>query len=817
MAIGEKLYASMGEAMRDAMDHQRAGQLNQAERLYRAILADDPAHAAAAYNLALIKVRTGRAREALPVLKAAFDADRANEAALVNYAVALAGSGQAGSAQAVLLEAKQRGQGGAALEATLVQIAGLLGLPGDTTHPAGRKGHPAEPPAPSLTALVNLFNAKMHTELEAEALRMCERYPQSTRLMHLLGASRLARGLNAEALDVLLKANQLAAADAGILNLLGVALFRLGRHGEASLRFQQGLATEPRSYETLVNAAANALAAGDIGGGQRFAEQALQIRANGVEAMLNLANALVAARRSSEAVELLRRAIAVEPNSAVLYMNLGNLLTSIGKADDAVVALREAVRRRPDLAPAHLNLGRALHDQGEVLLAKQHFRAASDLDASLAAAHSAYLCALVHDATVSPQHVFEEHLRIGDLLEAPYRGAWREHRNDRDPERELRLGFVSGDLREHPVSNLIEPVWRALRGGRHRLIAYSNGRSGDDAEVRLRALAHEWVEVDRMSDNDLAERIRQDGIDILFDLSGHTAGNRLPVFARKPAPIQVSWIGYPGTTGLSAMDYRFRRSISSSGNAAQAQFREKLVHLGAPSFEPALDAPMVNALPACGNGYLTFGGFARPSKLGEGVIALWSRVLRAIPDARLIMAGIDEASTKQKLLSAFAVHGVAERRITIHPRLPTDKYLALHCEVDIILDTFPYAGGTTTYHAVWMGVPVLTLAGPSPPQNQAAGLLVLVGLSNWIAPHEDGFVEQACRAARDLPALARLRVGLRAAAERYCQGATGETAQELELALRTIWRRWCSGGEPVSFSCRADRLLETFPEASTAR
>jgi tetratricopeptide (TPR) repeat protein len=272
---------------------------------------------------------------------------------------------------------------------------------------------------------------------------MCERYPQSARLLHLLGASRLARGLNAEALDVLLKANRLAAADAGILRLLGVALFRLGRHDEARLRFEQSLASEPDSYETLVNASANALAAGDVEGGRRLAEQALRVQADGVGAMLNLANALVAARRGTEAVELLRRAIAVEPNSAVLYLNLGNLLTDLGRADEAVVALQEALRRRPDLAPAHLNLGRALHDLGENELAQRHLRAASDLDPRLAQAHSAYLCSLAHDATVSPQRVFEEHLRIGDLLEAPHRGAWQAHGNDRDPERALRLGFVS--------------------------------------------------------------------------------------------------------------------------------------------------------------------------------------------------------------------------------------------------------------------------------------------------------------------------------------------------------------------------------------
>lgn len=800
MASVGMLHGSVGEAMRDATDHQRAGRLEQAERIYRAVLAEDPAHATAAYKLALIWVRTGRAREALPILKAAFDADRENEAALINYAVALAGSGQAESARAVLVEARQRGHGGSAVDAALVQVERLLGSVDRAARGTGLNKYPGEPSVPALNALADLFRAARHSELEAAAHRLAEQYPLSARIFHFLGASRLARRRDAEALEALLRASRLVAGDAGILNLLGVALYRLGRYEEARLHFEQSLASEPGNYDALVNASANAIAAGDSDGARRFAEMALAVRTDGVEAMLNLGNALIADGRGDEAAQLLRRAIALQPGSAVLYLNLGNVLVELGRDGEAVKVLQEALRLRPDHAPTHLNLGRALHNVGDAVSAQRHFRAASDLDPGLAEAHSAYLFALAHDATVSPQRAFEEHVRVGELLEAPHRNAWREHANDRSPERELRLGFVSGDLREHPVANLVEPIWHALRARRNCIIAYSNGGSVDAVQARLRALVHEWVQVERMNDDVFAERIRQDRIDILFDLSGHTARNRLPVFARRPAPVQVSWIGYPGTTGLSAMDYRFVRGFRAGNDAMTALFSEKLVHFGARGFEPVSDAPQVNALPALEKGYVSFGGFARPSKLGEGVVDLWSRVLLAVPDCRLIIAGIDEEGARQRLQSAFVGRGVADHRLRIHPRLPMAQYLALHHDVDVILDTFPYSGGTTTFHAAWMGVPVLTLAGQSLQQNQSAALLDALGLSNWVVRSKEEFVRHACRAAADLPALSRLRAGLRAAAERSFRGATAQTAEELELALRTIWRRWCEGDEPTSFS-----------------
>lgn len=672
--------------------------------------------------------------------------------------------------------------------------------PSGNSHEPGRTGQPL---ATAMATLFGLFRTGRHAEVESLAQRLLESHPESIEVLCLLGASRLSRGLLGEAEQALAKANRLAPGDAQTLGLLGVTLYRLGRHDEARSRFENSLRLQPASYETLVNAAANEVAAGNAEAALSLATRALSLRPNGVEAWLNMGNALMTGGRSEDGADAYRRAIALLPDAADVHLNLGNALFASRRFSEAAASLRQVLTLNPGYAAAHLNLGRTLHELGDTGTAQHHFWKAAQLDPSSSEANSAYLFALLHDPRHSREHVYLEHLRIGDLMEAPYRSAWRGHANDRDPERALRIGYVSGDLHDHPVANLIEPIWRAMRHGRNQIFAYANGARRDAAQARLRALAHEWVQVERMNDDELAERIRADAIDILFDLSGHTARNRLLAFARKPAPIQVSWIGYPGTTGLSAMDYRFVRDLSSQGSAVQPLFREKLVAFRARGFDPAPEAPEVNPLPALQTGRLTFGSFNRPSKLGEAVIALWSRVLLAVPDSRLLVAGVDESVVKERLGATFAAHGVEAHRLEFRPRVPVPQYLAMHHDVDLALDTFPYTGGTTTYHALWMGVPVLTLTGPSLQQNQAASVLGSLGLSDWVTANEEEFVEKARRVAADLPALGQLRSSLRSKAEKHFVAVIDQTAREMDSALRTIWRRWCAGQEPSSFDAQA--------------
>jgi hypothetical protein len=319
----------------------------------------------------------------------------------------------------------------------------------------------------------------------------------------------------------------------------------------------------------------------------------------------------------------------------------------------------------------------------------------------------------------------------------------------------------------------------------------------------------------------LAQQIRADGIDILIDLSGHTRNNRLLTFARKPAPIQASWIGYPGTTGLQAMDYYLADRFLLPPGLFDGQFTEKIVRLpGTAPFCPAQESPPVNALPALTNGCITFGSFNRLNKITRPVVALWSRLMSAVPGSKMLMGAMPEGDDHSGLIDWFAREGIARERLSFHPRSGIAAYLELHHQVDICLDTFPYNGGTTTLHAIWMGVPTLTLAGGTVPARQGAALLGHVGLEEFVAQDAADFVRKGLRWTGDVAALAELRSGLR---ERFAHSALGRPeliAAGLESALRTMWQRWCAGLPPESFDADttfgADAILhhaETFYRA----
>lgn len=530
-------------------------------------------------------------------------------------------------------------------------------------------------------------------------------------------------------------------------------------------------------------------------------DRAIALKPDFAETHVNRGKTLDNLGRLEEALASCERAIALKPDLAEAHVNKGKTLDNLGRTEEALTTYDRAIALKPGLAEAHVNKGKILGDLGVLEEALASYNRAVALKPDLAGAHSDLLFLHSHDGNIDADSLFVEHCRFGEQFESPVRTEWPRHDNIRDPERRLQIGFVSADLRNHSVAAFIEPVLAHLIKRRQlSLHVYYNHEREDDVTLRLRGMVERWNPVHALSNAALAEKIRADGIDILIDLSGHTGGNRLAAFARKPAPLQASWMGYPGTTGLRAMDYYLADRHFLPVEQFADQFTEKIVYLPANApFLPFAGAPAVNPLPALNRGQFTFGSFNRISKINRSVIAMWAQLLRALPDSRMLLGGLPEERQCETLLAWFALEGIARERLTLHPRSGMTSYMKLHHQVDLCLDTFPYTGGTTTCHALWMGVPTLSLAGATPGGRAGAAILGGVGLETMIAHDADDFVNKGVGWAGQLDALAAIRLQLR---ERFLQSAIGQpalVAEGLERALRTMWERWCAGLPAIHF------------------
>lgn len=777
-----------------AITHHQAGRLPDAERLYRLFLTHQPNQPDAHHNLGVLAMQTGRVEEGLPHLKEALDIDPANGQYWLSYARGLLSAGCIEEAHATLQTAIDRGLGDESARLLQARIVAAR---------AGASASPSVPPpdrrADPVTPLFVLLKAGRHAEMEAAARTLSRQYPDHGKIWRLLGVALSMQGRDPEAVAALEEASASCPNDIEIWYDLAALFARLGQPDKALPCYARGVEIDPARAEIWLDYSACAHALGHFEEACRHARRALALKPDYAEAYNNLGFSLSELGHLQEAVTSYRRALELKSDHALIHNNLGNALKGLGQLQAAVASYRQALELKPDHAQIHGNLGNALHDLGQTREAMASYRRALELKPDDAMAFSGVLFCLSHTENVDPAVVFAEHLAFGERFETPLRAQWRPHGNDRTLDRTLRLGFVSADLYNHSVAYFIEPVWRVLDQTKLELHVYNNRFQEDAVTTRLKNLVRHWRQVERLSDQELAECIRADGIDILFDLSGHTSHHRLLTFARKPAPVQVTWIGYPGTTGLRAMDYKLT-DLSAPPRTFDHLYTEKFACLpAATSFEPAASAPEINALPALARGFVTFGSFNRTNKLGHQVIALWSRVLRALPTARMLIGSVTDDGLKASFTETFARHGIDPDRLEFHPRVGLRDYLQLHHEVDIMLDTFPYTGGTTTNHALWMGVPVLTLTGPSRVHYQSARVLWRLGLPEWVTSTEDEFVSRAAHWTTHLSELAMLRAGLR---ERFNNNALyrPETmARNFEKAMRIMWERWCAGLPPERF------------------
>jgi predicted O-linked N-acetylglucosamine transferase (SPINDLY family) len=665
---------------------------------------------------------------------------------------------------------------------------------------------------------------------EAEQLyrQILAQQPEHPETLQLLGVLAHQVGRNDDALELIRRAIALRPESADAHSNLGSVFKATGRLDEAIAAYRQAIVLDPCVPEAHRNLGNSLYEKGRLDEAIAAFREALELRPGHADVHNNLGIVLRERGRLEEAIATFRRALDCDPSFAFAWNNLGGVLRDTGqyaaaiaacrhaialrpgdaaprntlgtalrlegRVEEALAAYREALALDPNLAEAHSNLGSALNGTGQLDEAVAAYRRAIALNPGLHVAHSNIVYALHFDPASGSAAIAAEARRWDAQHGAPLRGEIRPWPNDRDPARRLKIGYVSPDFYDQAETFFTAPLLAAHDHAQFEIHCYASVARPDAFTDRLRGCADVWHDVLGDTDAELADRIRADGIDVLVDLTMHMGYNRLPVFARKPAPVQVAWLAYPGGTGLAAMDYRITDAFMDPPDRDDAMYVEKSVRLPGcwVCYDPLQEPLPVGPPPALAAGHITFGSLNNFCKVNPAVLTLWAQVFRAVPDSRLRLLA-PEGSARQRPRELLAALGIAPERLEFVGTCPRDEYLRSYGGIDIALDPFPYNGITTTCDALWMGVPVVTFAGETAASRAGLGLLSTVGLPELAGRDAEEFVQIAVALACDLPRLAALRAGLREKMERSPLMDAPGFARNLEAAYREMWRAWCAG------------------------
>jgi predicted O-linked N-acetylglucosamine transferase (SPINDLY family) len=573
---------------------------------------------------------------------------------------------------------------------------------------------------------------------------------------------------------------------------IGLVHHQAGRLTAAEPIYRRILQVEPGQPEALHRLGVIACQTGRHAAAVDLLRRAIQADPRVAAYHNNLGETLRLLGDLAQAAACFGRALELRPTYALARYNLGLAWQEQGRLDDAEACYRLALQLSPEFAEAHNNLGNVLKNQGNLEQAALHYCQSLEIRPDYSAAHSNALLCEQYGPGVTPAGLAASHAQWQRRHAAALGSEVRPYANRRDPRRTLRLGFVSPDFRAHPVGYFLVRPLEALRDADCEIVCYCDAPRHDEFTARFREAADVWRQSHGLSDALLAEQIRADRIDVLFDLAGHTAHHRLLTFARKPAPIQITWLGYVGTTGLAAMDYLVadRWQVPPP---AEVHYCERVLRLadGYVCYDPPADAPPVAPLPALRAG-VTFGSFNNPAKITPQVVDLWCRILARVAGARLVLKsnGFDQPSVRRHFAELFAAGGIDPARLELLGPSPHWELLDHYGRIDLALDPFPYNGGLTTCEALWMGVPVITCPGETFAGRHSLGHLSNVGLTDTIAWDLEQYVEIAVSWAGDLARLAAVRSGLRGqvAASPLCDGP--RFAGGLMAQLREAWQRW---------------------------
>ena len=783
-----------------AIEHHLAGQAAQARQLYEQVLSAQANSANALHGLARLDLQAKNNRSALNLAQRAITAEPTDWRFHCTLGQVLLAVNQAHGSAAAYRRAVDLKPGSPDT---------LFGL-GMALQAAGRRGEAIDAYRDALAikpdfveALNNLGNAHSTEGRPGDAIEAYRRAltikPDYFECLSNLGAALHAVGELEQAIDAFSRALTLNNDFAPLCSNLGNALAAGGRWDEAIAVLRRAVELAPNFSQGWYNLG-NALSGRGLS--ERAAEayrRAVQLQPDYAPAHINLGNALLAMGDFAAAAAAFERAITLRPNHVDAYSNAARAVWSLGQTDRAVELLQKALAIQPDFHVGWCNLGNVFKDTGRLDEALDSYRRAIDFNSRDVMSHSNLAYAVYFHPGYDAEAILRENLRWDAVHGHPLAGAIRPWQNDSSPRR-LRIGYVSPDFREHCQSLFTTPLLSNHDHERFEIFCYANVTRPDERTQRLTGCADVWRLTHGLSDDKVAEMIRADGIDILVDLTMHMSHGRPLLFARKPAPVQVAWLAYPGTTGMAAMDYRLTDPWLDPPGETDRFYREKSIRLPDTfwCYDPMAAEPVPNALPVLAEGCFTFGCLNNPCKLNEATLALWAKVMAQVAGSRLLLLS-PPGSHRGRTLECLAAHGIVSERVEILAPQPRPRYLEAYHRIDLGLDTFPYNGHTTSLDSFWMGVPVVTRVGGTAVGRAGWSQLCNLNLrelaaaeASTIAASDEEFIRIAVELANDLPRLGELRSTLRPRMRRSPLMDAPRFARNIEAAYRRMWEQFVS-------------------------
>ena len=723
----------------------------------------------------------------LPDLMAALEADPADRYNWLAYIDALLLADQIEAARQVLELARRQGLQGNDVDALVRKLS-------DEVLPYDLPAQPSSlmPASHEVDKLANLFVQGRYPEAESLAKAMVDAYPAHGFGYKVLGAIYKQMGNDEQALTFMQKAAMLIPEDAAAHSNLGLVLNDLGRLEEALASCRRALRIYPDFAEGHNNLGITLHSLGRLFEAEASYRSAIHCNPDYAPAYNNLGRTLQQMGRPEVAEINYRQALKINPDYADALSNLASNLLGTGHLLDAEINCRKAISIKPDCADAYVNLAAILLDSGRIEDAEANLRAALLLKPDHAMAHS-NLIFILDMKTGMDTAALRDERRRWDVAHAVHLRQKQGHANTPDPERKLRIGYVSADFRMHSAAFVFGAMLVNFDRDQFDVIAYSNFTKEDFITQTFRQSVTTWRNIASLTDDAVADTMIKDEVDILVDLSGHSSGNRLLVFARKPAPIQITAWGYAHGTGMSAMDVFFTDPVSVPPE-------EKVFYAEQVRYLPCVvnyfnhhAAPGINELPGLSGKGITFGSFNRLVKNSDETYAAWAEILKGCADSRMIIkvAALDDASAREQVQTHFMRAGIAPERIILQGSTDRDAHMTAYNQIDIALDPFPHGGGVTALEGLMMGVPMVTLNWPTTAGRVSASIMTALGLTDWIAESQAQYVGIALEKAADLQSLSELRRQLRGIFTSSIVGDQAAYVRAVEQEYRTLWREWC--------------------------